>query len=182
MYFSFQSRMVAKSLLCLLATTCLLANALKIRNGNRCLNWEGTAFPFNPIKNSITNYYFCELGERSTLNEAYWEKLIVLDGGESLPSIIQLCIQKTNLCLGLQRIVTTTSLYIVAIISEKDPNNLSQQWLYNGRKLTNLKYTPAFCAQFERDNLRMYPCDANEPKQIIEIDNKIFPLDLPKPI
>jgi len=57
----------------------------------------------------------------------------------------------------------------IAVILAPNTTNSKQEWNYDGRKLTNVYMGPTYCAQAEAEGLMMVPCNANEPKQKIDI-------------
>ena len=107
------------------------------------------------------------------LSESSWTQEIIPNDPNGS---IRLCIRTTEMCLGLKAEISYNGIYILAFVSKKDEKNLTQKWFFDGKKLTNQSSGPTFCAQAEADNIKMYPCNANEPKQKIEIDNQIFPM------
>lgn len=155
-------------LVCLLATT-FLANALKIKIGNMCLSFKGSvsykngSVVLNPTKNALAVVSQCIPGSNIP-GQSSWEKMSLPNGN------FQLCIQTTNMCLTLSSIATVKwTNEFIGVIMEKNTPEGYQQWKYDGKSLTNVFTGPNFCAQAERDNLRMLVCVPGEPKQKIEI-------------
>ena len=141
-----------------------ITNALKIRNNNRCLRWNGELYPTivnngpTYISKCLCWYFFPDVG---------WVQKRSLNGS------FQLCVEGTNMCLGIEFNIRNNKIEIEAVMVAKNDESSSQQWKIDGSKLTNVRMGPNSCAQ-AGENIIMVPCNANEPKQKFDIDNKEF--------
>jgi len=145
----------------LIAIVCL-TNSLKIRNDMRCLKWKGSQNK-NPILVlvTLTDFIPCSTNDAS-LVENGWVQIPGPNGS------FNLCVQNSNMCLDLTPVTRNKQVRIEAFTAKRSDGNLSQQWKFDGSKLTNARMGPDICAQAE-NNIVMVPCNATEPKQKFEI-------------
>ena len=154
-----------QSLACLLAVVCLAkAENLKIRSGIRsCLSWSGSIYPsLKPDDNKPTRFYACFNRPKLPREEGSWTRI------PGPNDSFNICIDTTNMCLGLEFNIRNNKVEYEAIVRVKNDEYPSQQWKYDGTKLTNVRMGPNFCAQAE-SYLIMVPCNVTEPKQKFEI-------------
>ena len=150
------------SLAFLLAATCL-ATGLKIRSVRSCLSWSGSVYPsLKPDDNTPTKFDTCYYRSKLPRTEGSWTQIPGPD------DCFNICIETTNMCLGLEFNIRNNKWECEAIVRVKNDEYPSQQWKYDGNKLTNVRMGPSFCAQ-AGVNLIMAPCNATEPKQKFEI-------------
>lgn len=167
------TKSIQKILLCLLSIVSL-TKALRIRNGDRCLSCpgyvdilEGDVFTLEPFINDPTRFYSCTPNPSVVPREKFWTYT------PNSNHNINLCIRNADACLGLmfKPNIAEHKIDLIAVIRKSNTTKSEQEWNYDGKKLTNVSLGPTYCAQAEKEFLKMVPCNDNEAKQKIEINN-----------
>ena len=166
------AKSLQRVLFCLLVLASL-TKALRILNGDRCLNCAGDMIKDKSVNVLFRPYFHYPITfppcNPLAGNYNPWQHFWTYTPNKNYK--INICILTADACLGVKLRVNEKERRIdgIAVILAPNTTNSKQEWNYDGRKLTNVYMGPTYCAQAEAEGLMMVPCNANEPKQKIDI-------------